>query len=84
LSLEMTGKLSARLAQGMGGGLLTARLGYQAMALCRPLAFGDKNRPKLTKLHSELLAELKDFAQGEGSTVNFTQAKRNKDFTYRE
>jgi len=39
LSVEMTGKLSARLAQGLGGGMLTARLGYQAMALCRPIVF---------------------------------------------
>ncbi|QVK22860.1 TIGR01620 family protein [Shewanella dokdonensis] len=38
LSVELTGKLSARLGQGLGAGLLTARLGYQAMSLCRPLA----------------------------------------------
>lgn len=62
LSVEMTGKLSARLAQGLGGGLLTARLGYQAMALCRPIRFKDERRPKLTKVHQELLMELKQFA----------------------
>lgn len=62
LSVEMTGKLSARLAQGLGGGLLTARLGYQAMALCRPIRFKDEQRPKLTKVHQELLMELKQFA----------------------
>lgn len=62
LSVEMTGKLSARLAQGLGGGLLTARLGYQAMALCRPIGFKDEQRPKLAKVHQELLVELKQFA----------------------
>lgn len=62
LSMEVTGKLSARLAQGLGGGLLTARLGYQAMALCRPIAFADGNRPKLGQLHKELLVELKGFS----------------------
>ena len=59
LSMEMTGKLSVRLAQGLGGGLLTARLGLQAMRLCRPVMFTDDNRPSLTKLHMELLKELK-------------------------
>ncbi|QDZ91505.1 YcjF family protein [Shewanella decolorationis] len=62
LSVEMTGKLSARLAQGLGGGLLTARLGYQAMALCRPIQFREEQRPKLSKVHQELLVELKQFA----------------------
>jgi len=59
LSVEMTGKLSARVAQGLGGGLLTARLGYQAMALCRPIKFNQKNKPKLSKIHQHLLSEIK-------------------------
>lgn len=62
LSVEMTGKLSARLAQGLGGGMLTARLGYQAMALCRPIVFREDQRPKLFKVHQELLIELKQFS----------------------
>ncbi|MCL1065428.1 YcjF family protein [Shewanella olleyana] len=62
LSVEMTGKLSARLAQGLGGGLLTARLGYQAMGLCRPLSFKEDNRPKLGQIHQQLLTELKSFS----------------------
>ncbi|MDO6612200.1 TIGR01620 family protein [Shewanella sp. 1_MG-2023] len=62
LSVEMTGKLSARLAQGLGGGLLTARLGYQAMTLCRPLSFKEQNRPKLGQIHQQLLTELKTFS----------------------
>ena len=61
LSVEMTGKLSARIAQGLGGGLLTARLGYQAMSLCRPVAFNKKNKPKLSHVHQHLLGELKQF-----------------------
>ncbi|MGI2102060.1 TIGR01620 family protein [Shewanella oncorhynchi] len=62
LSVEMTDKLSARLAQGLGGGMLTARLGYQAMALCRPIVFREDQRPKLSKVHQELLIELKQFS----------------------
>ncbi|GGP51586.1 UPF0283 membrane protein [Shewanella algicola] len=61
LSVEMTGKLSTRIAQGLGGGLLTARLGYQAMNLCRPIAFTSNNKPKLTQVHQHLLGELTQF-----------------------
>lgn len=32
------------------------------MALCRPIRFKDEQRPKLTKVHQELLMELKQFA----------------------
>lgn len=79
LSLEVSGKVSTRMAQGLGGGLLTARLGYQTMALCRPVVFSHETRPKLTKIHTALLGELKDFslaALGKRTT-------RNKDFTSR-
>lgn len=37
VSQDLTAQLSARAAQGMGAGLLTARLGLKAMELCRPL-----------------------------------------------
>ncbi|WP_394388119.1 TIGR01620 family protein [Shewanella woodyi] len=77
LSVEMTGKLSARLAQGLGGGLLTARLGYQAMALCRPISFKEGARPKLSGIHKELLLELKEFSSG----IMTKEPIRNKDFT---
>ncbi len=59
LSLELSGKFSARMAQGLGGGLLTARLGYQTMALCRPIVFSHETKPKLTQIHRALLSELK-------------------------
>ncbi|MBV7315946.1 YcjF family protein [Shewanella sp. NIFS-20-20] len=77
LSMEMTGKLSARLAQGVGGGLLTARLGYQAMALCRPLAFSADKRPKLSRIHKDLLVELKQIFRAKMSASSVLEPVKN-------
>ena len=38
-------KLSARLGEGVLNGLLTARVGLSAMAVCRPLPFAAKRAP---------------------------------------
>ncbi|MGE4259259.1 TIGR01620 family protein [Shewanella sp.] len=73
LSVELTGKLSARLGQGLGAGLLTARLGYQAMALCRPLAFDEKSRPRLSGIHKELLLELQQLRHKAKQPADETQ-----------
>jgi putative membrane protein len=40
-------RLSARLGEGVLNGLLTARVGLSAMAVCRPLPFGTKRPPKV-------------------------------------
>jgi putative membrane protein len=40
-------KLSAKLGEGVLNGLLTARVGLSAMAVCRPLPFGDGKAPSL-------------------------------------
>ena len=58
LSQDLTAKLSARAAQGIGVGLLTARLGIKAMEFCRPLAFESNEKPRLSHIHKELLSHL--------------------------
>jgi len=62
LGADMLGKMSARLAQGLGAGLLTSRLGLRAMHLCRPLPF-DENSPKLGEVRKEILSQLKSLVK---------------------
>ena len=64
LSQDITAKLSARAAQGIGVGLLTARLGIKAMEFCRPLAFDKAEKPKLSHVQKELLTVMKDTVLG--------------------
>jgi len=57
LGAELLGKLSARFAQGLGAGMLTARLGAKTMELCRPIPF--ENKPKLTHVRKKIAQQIK-------------------------
>ncbi|NDL62373.1 YcjF family protein [Acerihabitans arboris] len=59
MSQDLTARLSARVAQGMGAGLLTARLGIKAMELCRPLPWIDGDKPRLGDYRREIIGQLK-------------------------
>lgn len=56
---NLTAKFSMRAAQGIGVGLLTARLGIKAMEFCRPVVFKSGERPTLSVVRQELLGVLK-------------------------
>ena len=43
-------KISARLGEGVLNGLLTARIGLSAIAVCRPMPFAAANQPNLRKV----------------------------------
>lgn len=58
-SQNLTAKLSLRAAQGIGVGLLTARLGIKAMEFCRPVAFQKNERPRISAIRQELLGAVK-------------------------
>jgi len=51
--------VSSRVAQGIGAGLLTARLGIKAMELCRPLPWLD-DKPRLGDFRRQLLTQVKE------------------------
>lgn len=57
IGADLLGKLSGRLAQGLGAGMLTARLGVKTMQLCRPIPLEDK--PKLAHVRKEMLTAIK-------------------------
>jgi putative membrane protein len=52
-------KLSARLGEGVLNGLLTARVGLSAMAVCRPMPFGAERPPGVRDVAPFLLNEKK-------------------------
>jgi putative membrane protein len=52
-------KLSARLGEGVLNGLLTARVGLSAMAVCRPMPFGAERPPGVRDVAPFLFSEKK-------------------------
>ena len=58
LGAELAAKLSARAAQGVGAGLLTARLGLRTIEACRPLPWCGDEKPKLGELRKRLIGQL--------------------------
>ncbi|MFK8035311.1 MAG: YcjF family protein [Hyphomicrobiales bacterium] len=50
----LAAKVSARLGEGVINGMLTARVGRAAMAVCRPLPFLASKPPSLKSIFSEL------------------------------
>ncbi|MFT2091347.1 YcjF family protein [Paraglaciecola sp. 2405UD69-4] len=58
LGAGITGRLSTRVAQGLGAGILTSRIGIKAMEQCRPLNWGADNKPSIGNISKQLLAEL--------------------------
>ncbi|MGQ4877596.1 YcjF family protein [Billgrantia sp. LNSP4103-1] len=66
LSLNLAGRLSARAGQGMGVGLLSARLGLRTLRLTRPLVFAEGEAPRMADLRSELWQQLRRLEETKG------------------
>jgi putative membrane protein len=58
LGAGVTGKLSTRVAQGMGAGVLTARIGLKAINESRPLPWLSQEKPGLSGISKQLLTDL--------------------------
>jgi putative membrane protein len=60
LGLGLAARVSAKLGEGILNGLMTARFGLAAMAVCRPLPFVREPAPTLGEVAGELLARARD------------------------
>ncbi|MFC6669155.1 TIGR01620 family protein [Marinobacterium aestuariivivens] len=58
-STALAGALSARAGQGLGAGILSARIGLAAMQVLRPLPFGEDQAPGIRSLLRPLIEKLK-------------------------
>jgi putative membrane protein len=56
LGLGLAARISAKLGEGVLNGLMTARFGLAALAVCRPLPFVREEPPKLGDVAGELLS----------------------------
>ncbi|MEM6387198.1 MAG: YcjF family protein [Pseudomonadota bacterium] len=57
---HILGKISRRFGEGLINGALTARVGVAAMEVCRPLAFSDDRRPRVSGIVTRSLTGLFD------------------------
>jgi putative membrane protein len=55
---KVSAVVSAKMAQGVGVGVFTARLGLQTMKLCRPLPYR-QDVPRLSDIRREIMASVK-------------------------
>ncbi|MCW8332918.1 TIGR01620 family protein [Vibrio sp. SCSIO 43135] len=58
MSMDLAGKVSARAGQGLGVGILTARLGLKAMSLLRPIPWNQERAVRLGAIRKQILAKV--------------------------
>lgn len=63
LSMDLAGKVSTRAAQGLGVGILTARLGIKAAALMRPVPWQERKGIQLKEVRSAIIQTLRSNKQ---------------------
>ncbi|WP_394247141.1 YcjF family protein [Vibrio profundi] len=58
MSMDLAGKVSARAGQGLGVGILTARLGIKAMSLLRPIPWKQERAIRLSSIRKQIVAKV--------------------------
>lgn len=58
LSMDIAGRVSARAGQGVGVGILTARLGIKAVGLLRPLPWHADRQLKLSAVRKQIVSKV--------------------------
>jgi putative membrane protein len=67
LGLGLAARISAKLGEGVLNGLMTARFGLAALAVCRPLPFVREEPPKLADVAGELLSRVQGAESRDGT-----------------
>lgn len=62
LGADLLGKMSGRLAQGLGAGMLTARLGLRVLRLARPISYASplliQDEPKIGEIRKGIINQV--------------------------
>ncbi|RDX38413.1 TIGR01620 family protein [Kangiella sp. HD9-110m-PIT-SAG07] len=81
LGKSLTATISAKAAQGIGVGVLIARMGLQTMHLCRPMPFGQENKPRLGQIrksiYQKVVGLVKSASTGKSEQGIDTTEKKN-------
>lgn len=64
LGANVLASVSSKVAQGVGIGTLTARLGIKMMHVCRPIPFNKVSQPKLEEVSVSVIETLKNLIKG--------------------
>ena len=76
---EMAGKLSARFAQGLGSGMLAARLGVATVQMCRPIRLSKNTELTVGKIRKQVIRSLGHTAKSFFSEMSdIKQSERQK------
>ncbi|MET0427995.1 MAG: DUF697 domain-containing protein, partial [Microvirga sp.] len=62
LGLGLAARISAKLGEGVLNGLMTARFGLAALAVCRPLPFIKEEMPRIGDVAGELVSRAEQAA----------------------
>ncbi|WP_353570875.1 TIGR01620 family protein [Candidatus Albibeggiatoa sp. nov. BB20] len=62
--------MSGQMAQGLGSGVMTARVGLQAMKNCRPMPFSEQDKPRLRHVRKEIVKSMTDVFSKKDKTAN--------------
>ena len=63
LGVGLSGKISSRVAQGLGAGVLTGRIGLKALNECRPMPWLRCTKPGLSHLTTKLVNDLNKYVK---------------------
>ncbi|GAA0203309.1 TIGR01620 family protein [Kangiella japonica] len=78
LGKGLTATISTKAAQGIGVGLLIARMGLQTMHLCRAVPYNSETKPKLSQVRKSVLSKVIGLIKSASSDKSNKQSEKVK------